>query len=129
MIQGRKHDHIGIASNNMEETVKWYVDVLGFELYGGCVATDGTPCKFIANQGINIEIYEVKDTSAIISGKLDHLAFVSDDIEEDYKYCLQQGMECITDGIVDVPDAWERGCRYFKIKSVSGEDIEFVQTL
>ena len=34
MIKNRKHGHIGLATTDIEADVKWYIDVLGFELIG-----------------------------------------------------------------------------------------------
>ena len=60
---------------------------------------------------------------------MDHIAFVSNDIEADYAYCVQQGYQICTNGIEDIPGRWENGCRYFKILSPCGEQIEFSQNL
>ena len=34
MIKNRRIGHIGIATNDVERDVQWYVDVLGFEVTG-----------------------------------------------------------------------------------------------
>ena len=34
MIKNRRIGHIGIATNDVERDVEWYVDVLGFEVTG-----------------------------------------------------------------------------------------------
>lgn len=130
MLKGRKHDHIGLATTDIEKTVNWYIEVLGFELYGQCIAPDGTPCKFITNHEINYEIFQpVGGVDAAVAGKIDHISFVSDDIEKDYAYCMEMGYPCTTGGIQGIETAWERGCRYFKIASPTGEEIEFNQIL
>jgi len=130
MLKGRKHDHVGLATNDIEATVNWYVDVLGFEQYGECVAPDGTPCRFISNRGINYEVFQpVGGMDPAVEGKIDHMSYVSDDIEADYQYCVEKGLKITTDGIEAIPDAWESGCRYFKIASPTREEIEFCQIL
>ena len=34
-----------------------------------------------------------------------------------------------TNGIEGIPEFWEKGCRYFKIASPTGEQVEFCQVL
>jgi hypothetical protein len=64
-----------------------------------------------------------------VRGKIDHIAFVSDDIEKDYRYCMEKGYRDTTGGIQGIPTAWERGNRYFKVATATGEEIEFCQVL
>jgi catechol 2,3-dioxygenase-like lactoylglutathione lyase family enzyme len=130
MIKNRKHDHVGLATNDLEATVKWYVEELGFEEYGKCVAPDGTPIRFIKGKDIRYEIFQpVNGVDAAVQGKIDHIAFVSNDIEKDYRYCMEKGYRDTTDGIQGIPTAWERGNRYFKVATSTGEEIEFCQVL
>ena len=130
MFKKRKHDHIGLGTNDIEATAKWYEDVLGFEEYGRCVAPDGTPCRFLTDGYLNYEIFQpVNGIDPAVVGKIDHISFVSDDIEADYAAAVQEGHRCTTDGIEQSPTAWKRGCRYFKIATATGEEIEFCQIL
>jgi catechol 2,3-dioxygenase-like lactoylglutathione lyase family enzyme len=130
MIKNRKHDHIGLATKDLQATVNWYVDVLGFEVIGDFVAPDGTPCKFLKNTDITYEIFQpVGGVDAEVAGKIDHFAFQSDDIEKDYEFCKEQGYEITTNGIEGIPTFWEHGCRYFKIASPTGEAIEFCEVV
>lgn len=128
MTDGRKHDHIGLAAKNLEETVAFYTEILGFEVVGECTAPDGTPIKFLRNGGLNYEIFQPAGGMAPGQAeKVDHVSYVSDDIEEDYRWFMENGYECTTDGIEALDSAWEKGCRYFKIKGPGGEEIEFDQ--
>jgi len=130
MLKNRKLDHIGFGTNNLEETVKWYTKELGFKVIGSCTAPDGTPIKFLKGPEFTYEIYQpVKGVNPKTAGKVDHIAFVSDDIEKDYKECMKKGYKESTKGIQGIPSAWKKGNRYFKVFSVSGEEIEFCQVL
>lgn len=127
MIKNRKHGHIGLASTNLEEDVKWYIDVLGFELIGDFVHPNGNPIKFLKNCDVVYEMFPADENSA--PGKIDHYSFDSEDIEADYKYCVEQGYKICTDGIEGIPTVWANGVKYFKIESPSGEQLEFCQIL
>ena len=86
------------------------------------------PIKFIKNGDIVYEIYTPLGGEPN-PGKIDHICFVSEDIEADYRYCVEQGYPMCTNGIQDLPTVWEKGVRYFKLISPSGEPIEFCQVL
>ena len=128
MIKNRKMGHIGLAVNDIEASVKWYMDVLGFELIGSFETPDGVQARFIKSGDIVYEIFQPAGGAAA-PGKIDHFCFDSADIEADYAYCVEQGYAFDTDGIQCIPTFWENGVRFFKILSPTGESIEFCQVL
>ncbi len=127
MIKNRKHGHIGLATTDIEADAKWYVEELGFELIGDFVHPNGNPIKFLKNCDVVYEMFPADAGSA--PGKIDHYAFESNDIEADYKYCVEKGYKITTDGIEGIPTLWENGVKYFKIASATGEELEFCQVL
>ncbi|WP_343210723.1 VOC family protein [Anaerolentibacter hominis] len=130
MIKGRKLDHIGLAVTDVETTAKWYQDVLGFTVKGKFVGGGGNNVYFLQNGDTVYEMYQPgSGLIPEVQGKIDHISYVSDDIESDYKYCMDQGYEVCTNGIEEIPQFWEKGCRYFKILSPTKEQIEFCQIL
>lgn len=128
MIKNRKMDHIGLAVTDLNATAKWYMDVLGFERIGAFVAPDGTPVNFLKSGDLVYEIFQpVGGVDA--PGKIDHFSFISTDIEADYAYCVEQGYTFEAEGIQSIPTFWEKGIKYFKIMSPTGEPVEFCQIL
>ena len=127
MIKGRKLDHIGLAVTDLEASKAWYCDVLGFEVIGHFYADD-TPAYFLKNGDTVYEMYQ-EDLPETLQGKIDHIIFVSTDIEADYAYCKEQGYVIATNVIEAIPTFWEKGCRYFKLVSPTGEQVEFCQIL
>lgn len=128
MIKNRKMDHIGLGVNDLESAVKWYMDVLGFELIGSFVTPDGIPAKFLKSGDLVYEIFQpIGGVDA--PGKIDHFSFLSTDIEADYAYCAEQGYSFEAEGIQSIPTFWEKGIKYFKIMSPTGEPVEFCQIL
>lgn len=128
MIKNRPLGHIGLGTNDIEATVSWYIDVLGFELIGSFTSPKGEPIRFLRSGEIIYEIFQPLG-GAVAPGKPDHFCFASEDIEADYRYCLAQGYTFEEEGIQELPTVWERGARYFKIMSPSGEAMEFCQIL
>ena len=131
MLANRKLDHLGLFTKEIEETVRWYCENLGFQLYGDYRTRDGFTCKFIRNAaGIAYElILPPKDADVTFHGRIDHIAYVSEDIEADYAECMEKGYPCTTDGVQFLENFWERGSKYFKIATSTGEEIEFCQVL
>jgi len=130
MFEGRKLDHIGLQVPDSEADAKFYMEKLGFSLKGKFKSSRGEFYTwFVTNGPVTYEISQKADIEPAAMGKPNHIAIVSNDIEADYKYCVENGYEICTKGIEDIPSRWERGCRYFKIKSPAGEEIEFNQDL
>lgn len=128
MIKNRPLGHIGLGTDNIEATVNWYIDVLGFKLIGDFFSPAGEPIKFVQSGDIIYEIFQPIGGVAA-PGKIDHFSFSSEDIEADYQYCVEQGYTFEEEGIQELPTVWEKGARYFKIMSPSGEAVEFCQIL
>lgn len=128
MFENRPMGHIGLATDSIEETVKWYIEVLGFRLIGSFTTPAGESVRFVQNGSIVYEIFQPIGGAAA-PGKIDHFSFDSEDIEADYAYCLEKGYRFEEEGIQEIPTFWERGVRYFKVMSPSGEPVEFCQVL
>lgn len=125
MIKGRALDHIGLAVKDVEASKDWYVTVLGFRVIGTFDCGIGHPVYFIQNGTTTYEMYQDDALLPECQGKIDHIAYVSRDIEADYEYCVKAGYKILTKGIEAIPSFWSAGCRYFKIVSPTGEQIEF----
>ena len=128
MIRNRPFGHIGLGGSDIEAAVRWYMDVLGFELIGSFETPAGEPVRFLKSGEVVYEIFQPAGGVAA-PGRIDHFCFESTDIEADYAYCLQQGYVFEAEGIQSIPTFWERGVRYFKIMSPTGEPVEFCQIL
>ena len=129
MIKNRKLDHIGLAVDNVTAAKDWYVSVLGGTVEGTFYCEgDPNPVFFVRVGETLYEMYQ-EEIPAGARGKIDHIAYVSDDVERDYRFALEKGYTVTTDGIEALPTFWAHGCRYFKILSPTGEQVEFSQIL
>lgn len=128
MIKGRKLQHIGIACTDVEVAAVWYQEHLGFEV-SGCFPGSPYNCYFLKNGDTVYEIYQDDNLDPAVQGKIDHVSFESNDVEADYEFCVKNGYEFATDGIEELPQFFDNGFRYFKIKSPTGEQIEFGQII
>jgi len=130
MFEGRKLDHIGLQCVDSEKDATWYMEKLGFTLKGKFKSSRGDFYTwFVTNGQVTYEISQKADLDPMLQGKVDHIALNSTDIEADYKAAVDAGLTISTKGIEDIPSRWERGCRYFKVVSPTGEQVEINQDL
>lgn len=131
MIQNRALDHIGLAVTDVEAAAAWYQQVLGLYVKGKFTKPDGNNVYFLATEdgSVTYEMYQNDALPADARGKIDHISYVSNDIETDYRYCVDAGYKICTNGIERIDYFWDNGCRYFKILSPTGEQVEFCQVL
>ncbi|HWI90117.1 MAG TPA: VOC family protein [Flavisolibacter sp.] len=71
------------------------------------------------------ELNEIKNRK---NGKIDHVAFDVDNIDQTYAAIKSAGFSIIEDGPVFLP-FWEKGCKYFNILGPDEERLEFCQIL
>ena len=86
MIKNRKLDHIGLATTGAKEAAEWYMNVMGFHIQGKFVnCGNGRDVYFLANtdESVVYEVYTEPDLDPMLQGKIDHISFVSEDIESD----------------------------------------------
>ncbi len=131
MIKNRPLDHIGLAVADVEADAAWYQQVLGLHVKGKFQNPEGKNVYFLstADGSVTYEMYQDDSLPADAKGKIDHISYLSNDIEADYDFCVKEGYKICTDGIEGISYFWEKGCRYFKILSPTGEQVEFCQVL
>ena len=129
--------HLGISVSNLEESVKWYTETLGFE---PARRLDLPEVQFrvavLEYQGFGVELIEVKGSSTYplawnepgpqhkIQGIV-HFAFRVDDLDATEKVLRDRGARFACE-----PTVLEGlGIRYFHVFDNDGNLIEFGQSL
>lgn len=98
-----KVDHIGIAVNDLQETIKFYKDALGLPLEGvEEVEEQKVKVAFLPVGDTEIELLESTSKDGPIAKFIErngegmqHIAFEVEDIEEAIKYMESKGMRMI----------------------------------
>ncbi len=98
-----KIDHIGIAVNDLEETLKFYTDVLGLECQGTEVVEEQkVRVAFLSVGDTEVELLESTDPDGPIARFIEkngpgvqHIAFRVDDIASAIEYMQGKGMKMI----------------------------------
>jgi methylmalonyl-CoA/ethylmalonyl-CoA epimerase len=127
-------DHVGISVANLEESVDWYVDKLGFELVRPINRNpDSTMTIAAIRRGdFTIELFEIqgaeplpeyrKDPSADLRVHgLAHFAFAVDDARAVLRELEAKGVE------ITLPPRGEEGPAFFFVADNSGNTFEFIQ--
>jgi methylmalonyl-CoA/ethylmalonyl-CoA epimerase len=129
--------HLGISVSNLEESVKWYSDTLGFELVKRLDLREAQfRVAILEYQGFGVELIEVKGSTQYplawkepgpqhkIQGIV-HYAFCVDDLDATEKVLRSRGARFACE-----PTVLEGlGIRYFHIFDNDGNLIEFGQRL
>jgi methylmalonyl-CoA/ethylmalonyl-CoA epimerase len=127
-------DHVGISVANLEESVDWYVEMLGFELVRPINRNPDSSMTIaqIRRGGFNIELFEIegaaplpeyrKDPSADLRVHgLAHFAFEVDDALAVRDELEAKGVEIV------LPPREGGGPAFFFVADNSGNTFEFIQ--
>jgi methylmalonyl-CoA/ethylmalonyl-CoA epimerase len=128
-------DHVGISVANLEESVNWYVEKLGFELTRPITRNPDSPTAIarIKRGNFTIELFEIKGAAPLPEYRrnpttdlrvhgLAHFAFEVDDAMAAVKDLESKGVE-----IVLRPRKDELGRTFFFVSDNSGNTFEFIQ--
>ena len=128
-------DHIGIITNNLQQSVEFYTDVLGFSIAAKIEMEDiGLSAIFVEKNGSRIELMgyrgEIPKRSEGIEIKLggnpipinDHITFSVDDIEATVIELKEKGVRFFLE-----PVQLEGGMKLASFKDPDGVLIELVE--
>ena len=119
--------HIGIPTNDIEATVRFY-EALGFETALRTVNEEaGEKVAFMKLNTLVIETYENK-AAKMEAGAIDHVAIDVKDIEKVYEMINQLELNTTNDTVHFLP-FWENGVKFFTIEGPNKEKVEFSQYL
>ncbi|MFI3231155.1 MAG: VOC family protein [bacterium] len=121
-IKNLKLDHINLAVPNIKDTINFYTKILGFTILHQFTKDDRI-FVFMTDGNIVYEFIQKPVEKAFI----DHIAYVSEDIEKDYLYYKNLGLTTTEIGFVDF--LFENGVKFFFIKGAGEERIEFCQKI
>lgn len=102
-MKALKVDHIGIAVKNLDETLKFYTDILGLECQGTEVVEEQkVRVAFLPVGDTEVELLESTTEDGPIARFIEkngegmqHIAFKVDNIEEAIAYMQEKGMRMI----------------------------------
>ncbi|MDO7907442.1 VOC family protein [Paenibacillus sp. JX-17] len=124
-----KLEHVGIMVSSLEDSIEFYQRVIGLQLLEtmGPIG-EHVRLAFMAFQGqtsVEIELVEgASDSSLPNEGKVHHVAFSVEGIEDEYERIKRLGLDGLDPEITTLPN----GSRYFFFDGPDGERLEFFQS-
>ncbi|QCT01169.1 Glyoxalase/bleomycin resistance protein/dioxygenase [Paenibacillus algicola] len=123
----KRLDHVGIMVRDMDQSISFYTSVIGLELKGRMMHSNGViELAFLGFQGdeeTEVELIQGYNDNLPEEGKVHHFAVSTDDIEEEYARVKGLNVPQLDEDIVTLPN----GSRYFFFQGPEGERIEFFQ--
>lgn len=126
--------HLGIPAVDLQESIRWYKEVLGFELIEEKNIPE-QPCHaaFVKKGNLVIELYQ-EDAAAIQEvagrkhGHVDHLALNVQDVKAAFEEMKKTGCTMLDTEIQSLP-FFKNGVAWFTVLGPNGEKVEFNQFL
>jgi lactoylglutathione lyase len=123
----KRIDHVGVMVRNLENSIKFYQDVVGFTLKGTLLHTNGIIqlafLGFNESDETELELIQGYNDQLPAEGKVHHFAVTVDNIEEEFKRIQNLKIELVDQEITTLPN----GHRYFFVYGPDGEWVEFFQ--
>ncbi|MEH7374983.1 VOC family protein [Neobacillus drentensis] len=123
----KKMDHVGVMVNDLNASLLFYQKVVGMELKDQFTITNGSiNLAFLGFNGSDeteLELVYGGNPDLPTEGKVNHIAFLVDNIEEEFNRLKGVNVVFISDEIVTLPN----GYRNFFVQGPDGEKVEFFQ--
>jgi lactoylglutathione lyase len=123
----KKLEHVGVMVNNFEKSIGFYQNILGFELFE-TFEHDGTNIKlaFLGDKKINqiyVELIFGKENEYPNEGKVNHIAFTVDNIEEEMERLKSHNVVFKSEN----PTVLQNGGKFIFFQGPDGESLELFQ--
>jgi lactoylglutathione lyase len=128
MMAVRKIEHVGIMVSSLEVSIPFYENVIGLKHTETLLHTNGVIrlafLSFDSSSETEVELIEGFTGDLAKSGRVHHVAFTVDDIEEEFSRIRSSNVAGLDEEITTLPN----GSRYFFFEGPDGEAIELFQT-
>lgn len=129
-IIGLHHPGLYVPKEKMEETIRFYVDVMGYELYYRGTYFDTNYVLLKLHDGTWLEIEDISDIYPPLEkddrGIFEDVSYVVDDLAEFIKMAQDKGAK-VTLPIEEAVFAEEKNVYVARIKTPLGEELAFMQ--
>jgi lactoylglutathione lyase len=122
----RKIEHVGIMVKNMETSISFYQNVLGFDLLDQITPGPSVSLAFLGSREsgqVYVELVCREGAEFPDEGKVNHLAFTVDNMEEEVARLKELQVTFVT----EQPNSLGNGASYIFFKGPDGESLELFQ--
>ena len=126
--------HLGIPAVDLQKSIDWYVELLGFELIEEKNLPDANcHAAFVKKGNLVIELYQndaemVKEVAGRKDGHIDHLALHVKNVHAAFAELKAAGCTMLDSEVQSLP-FFENGVAWFTILGPNNEKVEFNQFL
>ncbi|NHC41622.1 VOC family protein [Bacillus sp. MM2020_1] len=121
----KKMDHVGVYVNDLDSALAFYQEVVGLKVKDQFTIADGSITLaflgFNVSDETELELVYGGNPNLPTEGRVNHIAFLVDDIEEEFNRLKGLNVVFISDEIVTLPN----GYRNFFVQGPDGEKVEF----
>lgn len=123
----KRIDHIGVMVKDMESAIRFYTEIIGFELKGRVPHSNGViELAFLGfghSEETELELIAGYNDKLPIEGKVHHFAVAVEDVHAEFSRLKQLEVNFIDNEITTLPN----GYQYFFISGPEGEWVELFQ--
>ncbi|PLS07817.1 VOC family protein [Neobacillus cucumis] len=123
----KKMDHVGVFVNDLNASLTFYQEMVGMELKDKfAIANGAVTLAFLGFNGSDeteLELVHGGNPDLPEEGKVNHIAFLVDDIEEEFNRLKGLDVSFISEEVDTLPN----GYRNFFVNGPDGEKVEFFQ--
>lgn len=120
--------HVGLFVSDLDQSCKFYEDVLGFETIWRCEVEepDGslTHVAFVQNGDLTLELIRPQTVSERPDGHFDHVAMRVRDIEAMQKILEEKGITFESPEPIYKSQVFEKGSKWLMFRGPDGERLE-----
>ena len=123
--------HIGVFVKDIDKSVDFYTNVLGFECYHRAEIPDKdglTRIAFVKSGTCILELVQFPVVPEKKDGPVDHIAMAVDDIDAVQARLKEKGIAFETESPIHLPQVMN-GCKYIFFRGPDGEHLELNQLL
>ncbi len=124
----KRLQHVGIMVENIETSIEFYTQVLGFSLKGKLDHPNGIIklafLGFNENDETELELIQGYNDQLPAEGKVHHIALTVDNVDVEYERLKKLNVTFIEKEITTLPN----GARYIFFSGPDGEWIELFET-
>jgi lactoylglutathione lyase len=124
----KRLEHVGIMVKDIQTSIEFYTNVVGFSLKGQIVHPNGEIklafLGFNESEETELELIQGYNDNLPVEGKVHHIALTVDDVEAEHDRLKSLGVTFIEQEITTLPN----GARYIFFAGPDGEWIELFET-
>ncbi len=126
-MAGFRSSHVGLHVKDLDRSVSFYQDVLGFTLVSSIELKGGPRIAFVEiPEQFLLELVENRDMPVKADGPFEHVCFRVESFEESFQSLRKQGIEFETD-MLFFREFWDHGMKFAFFRGPDGERLEIAE--